>query len=329
MVKFRRRRFLIAAGALIAAPVRVVAQQAGRVYRIGYLQIAPRNAQVHLIEAFERGLRELGYSVGRNVLIEYRFADGKTERLPGLAAELVRLNVDVIVTGVNANIRAALEATKTIPIVTAVALYPVEDGLVASLGRPGGNVTGLTQHAGDEVAKRLQLLREAARGLTRVAALSGAGMSYNPFMFKTVEGAARGLGMTFLPLEIRGPQDVERAFAEVERTQTGGMVIFSGPIPLANRASIISMAAKKKLPAIWGDRQSVLDGGLMSYGPDGADLFRRAAGYVDRILKGAKPADLPFEQPTRFVLAINLKTAKALGLSIPQELLLRADEVIE
>ena len=325
----RLRSLAVVAFSVLVPLGPAIAQQAGKVYRVGYLQISPRNAQVHLIEAFESGLSERGYSVGRNVLIEYRFADGKTERLPGLAAELVRLKVDVIVTGVNPNVRAAQTATATIPIVTAISLYPVEDGLVASLGRPGGNVTGLTQHAGEEVAKRLQLLREATPGLTRVAALSGSGMSYNPFMFKTLEGAAGGLGMTVLPLEIRGAEDVVRAFAEIERAQVGGLVVFSGPIPLANRASIISMAAKRKLPAIWPDRLYVLDGALMSYGPDVVDLYRRAAGYVDRILKGAKPADLPFEQPTRFVLSVNLRTAKALGITIPQSILLQANHIVD
>ena len=323
-----RRRFLLAASALLAAPL-ARAQQTGRVYRVGYLQTAPRKPQVHLIEAFERALSERGYSVGRNVLIEYRFADGKVERLPELAADLVRLKVDVIVTGVNPNVRAAQRATTTIPIVMATSYYPVEEGLVASLGRPGGNVTGLTQDTGEEVGKRLQFLREARPGLTRVAALSGAGMSYNSIVLKKLEGVARGLGVAVMPFEIRGAEDVGYAFAEMERAKVEGLIVFAGPITLANRANIIGMAAKKRLPAIWHDKQHVLDGALLSYGPDLADLFRRAAGYVDRILKGAKPADLPIEQPTKYVLAINLKTAKALGVTIPPSLLLQADHVIE
>ena len=325
----RLRSLAVVAFSVLATLGSATAQQAEKVYRVGYLQISPRSAQAHLVEAFERGMSERGYAIGRNVLIEYRFADGKIERLPELAADLVRLKVDVIVTGVNPNIRAAQRATTTIPIVTAIALYPVEDGLVASLGRPGGNVTGLTQHAGEEVAKRLQLLREVTPGLTRVAALSGAGMSYNSLMFKTLEGTAGRLGMAVVPLEIRGAEDVGHAFAEIDRAQARGLLVFSGPIPLANRASIISMAAKKKLPAIWPDRQHVIDGGLMSYGPDVADLFRRAAGYVDRILKGAKPADLPFEQPTKFVLAVNLRTARALGITMPQSILVQADHLVD
>jgi putative ABC transport system substrate-binding protein len=324
-----RREAILAFATFGAAPFVAYAQRAGKVYRVAYLQIAPRKAQLHLIEAFERGLSERGYVIGRNVLIEYRFADGKIERLPELVEELVHLRVDVIFTGVNPDIRAAQRATTTIPIVTGVALYPVEDGLVASLGRPGGNVTGLTQNAGDELAKRLQLLRQVKPDLTRAAALSGAGMSFNAAMFETLERAASSLGMAVVPLVIRGAEDVGRAFAEIERANAGGLLAFSGPIPLANRTSIISMAARKKLPVIWPDQRSVIEGGLMSYGADVADLFRRAGGYIDRILKGAKPADLPFEQPTKFVLAVNLKTAETLGLTIPRSLLLQADKVIE
>jgi hypothetical protein len=199
------------------------AQQAAKIYRIGYLAIAPRDVQVPFIDALERGLRERGYVIGRDVVIEYRFADGKIERLPELAAELIRLKVDVLVTGVNPNVRALQRATTTIPIVTATSLYPVEDGLVASLARPGGNVTGLTMDTGEEIAKRLQLLREIIPGLTRVATLSGAGMSYNPFFVKQLEAAARGLGLTVLPLEIRGGQDLSYAFAEIERARVGGL----------------------------------------------------------------------------------------------------------
>lgn len=305
-----------------------IAQQAGKVHRIGYLQTAPRNVQLDLIEAFEGGLRERGYVVGRNVLIEYRFADGKLERLPALADDLVRLKVDVIVTGVNANVRAAQRATTTIPIVTAISYYPVEDGIVASLGRPGANVTGLTQDSGEEVGKRLQLLQQVVPRLTRVATLSGAGMSYNSIAVKKIEGAARALGITVLPFEIQGAGDVERTFAEIERARAEGVIVLSGPIIYAQRASIISITTKKRLPTVWDGHQAALEGALMAYGADILDLFRRATDYVDRILKGAKPADLPMEQPTRYVLAINLKTARALGVTIPPSLLLQA-KVIE
>ena len=300
------------------------AQQAGKVHRIGYLQTAPRNVQLDLIAAFEGGLRERGYVIGRNLLIEYRFADGKLERLPELADDLVRAKVDVIVTGVNANVRAAQRATTTIPIVTAISYYPVEDGLVASLGRPGANVTGLTQDSGEEVGKRLQLLLEVVPRLTRVATLSGAGMSHNSIAVKKIEGAARALGITVLPFEIQGAGDVEHTFAEMERSRAEGVIVLGGPIIYAQRASIISITKKMRLPAVWDGHQAALEGALMAYGADILDLFRRATGYVDRILKGAKPADLPMEQPTRYVLAINLKTARALGVTIPPSLLLQA-----
>jgi ABC-type uncharacterized transport system substrate-binding protein len=304
-------------------------QQSGKVYRIGYLQIAPREAQAHLIAAFELGLAERGYVVGRDVLIEYRFADGKPERLGKLADELVRLKVDVIVTGVNPNTRAAQLATKSIPIVMAISYFPVESGLVQSLGRPGGNITGLVADTGEDGAKHLQILREATPKLTRVAVLLEAGLGHTEHLLKRLEGAARGMGVVIVPFEIHGADEVQRIFGEIERAKVDGLMVLGGSVPLANRASIISMSARAKLPAIWVDRQIVQDGALMSYGADRADLFRRAAGYVDRILKGAKAADLPVEQPSRYVLAVNLKTAKALGITIPKTLLLQADYVVE
>ena len=305
------------------------AQQTAKVYRIGYLQIAPRAAQVHLIEAFERGLTERGYVVGRDILIEYRFADGKPERLDKLADEMVRLKVDLIVTGVNPNTQAAQRATKTIPIVMAISYFPVESGLVKSLGRPGGNVTGLVADTGEEGAKHLQLLREAAPKLTRVAVLSEAGLGHTEHVLRRLGQAAGSLGVVVVPFEMRGAEDVGRIFGEIERAKVDGLMVLGGSIVLANRDSIIGMSAKAKLPAIWVDRQIVQDGALMSYGADRADLFRRAAGYVDRILKGAKPAELPVEQPTQYVLAINLKTANALGITIPKALLLQANHVVQ
>jgi putative ABC transport system substrate-binding protein len=325
-----RRTFIgsVAVG-ILAVPLTVTGQPGRKDYRIGFLLLSPRDVQLYLIAAFETGLREKGYTPGREIVIEYRFADGHVDRLPELAAELVRLKVEVMVTGVNPAALAAKRATGTIPIVMASSFFPVEDGLVASLARPGGNLTGLTQDAGEEVAKRLQLLREVAPKLTRVATLSGVGMSYNPYFMTTLQDAARGIGVSVLPFEIRNVEDVNQAFADIERARADGLIVFGGPVTLAHRSAIIGLAAKKQLPAVWSDRERVVDGGLMSYGADVADLFRRSAGYVDRILKGAKPADLPVEQPAKFVLAINLKTAKALGLTIPQSLLLRTDEVIQ
>ena len=325
-----RRTFIgMLTGSLLIAPLAAEAQQARKVYRIGFLLLFSREVQLNLIAAFEAGLRERGYTPGREVVIEYRSADGHSDQLPILAAEVVRLGVDVIVTGVNPNTIAAKRATGTIPIVMAASFFPVEDGLVASLARPGGNVTGFTQEAGEEVAKRLQLLREVVPNLTRVATLSGVGMSYNPYFVKTLQDAARGLGLSILQFEIGNVENVTQAFVDMERARVDGLIVFGGPVTLAHRSTIIDLAAKKQLPAIWSVQERVVDGGLMSYGADVADLYRRAAGYVDRILKGAKPSDLPVEQPTKFVLAINLKTAKQLGLTIPQSLLQRADEVIQ
>ena len=325
----RRKFFGFALNAtLFALCLCAEAQQAGKVYRIGFLLFSPLDVQRYLIAAFEAGLREKGYTPGREVVIEYRSADGHSDQLSILAAELVRLRVDVIITGVNPNTVAAKRATSTIPIVMASSFFPVEDGLVASLARRGGNVTGLTQEAGEEVAKRLQFLREVVPKLTRVATLSGVGMTYNPYFVKRLQDAARGLGVSILPFEFQGADDVGKVFFEVEHARADGMIVFGGPITVGQRSAIVSLTTEKRLPAVWNDKQFVLDGGLMSYGADVADLFRRSAGYVDRILKGAKPADLPVEQPTKFVLAINLKTAKQLGLTIPQSLLQRADEVI-
>ena len=235
----------------------------------------------------------------------------------------------MVVTGVNPAASAAKRATGTIPIVMSSSFFPVEDGLVASLARPGGKLTGLTQEAGEEVAKRLQLLREITPKLMRVATLSGKGLSYNAYFVKALERTARDVGVTVLPFEFQGADDVGKVFAEIEHARADGLIVFGGPVTLGQRSAIATLTAEKRLPSVWSDKQFVLDGGLISYGADVADLFRRSAGYVDRILKGAKPADLPVEQPTKFVLAINLKTAKALGLTVPQSLLLRADEVIQ
>jgi putative ABC transport system substrate-binding protein len=324
-----RRTFISAlAGAVLGAPLTAAGQPARKDYRIGFLLLAPRDVQLYLTAAFEAGLRDKGHTPGRDVVIEYRSADGHVDRLPELAAELVRLKVDVIVTGVNPAASAAKRATGTIPIVMASSFFPVEDGLVASLARPGGNVTGLTQEAGEEVAKRFQLLREVTPKLMRVATLSGKGMSYSPYFLKALERSAHDVGVVVLPFEFQGPDDIGRVFFEIERARAEALIVFGGPITLDQRSVIASLTTEKRLPAAWTDKQFVLDGGLMSYGADVADIWRRSAGFVDRILKGAKPADLPVEQPTKFVLAINLKTAKALGITIPQSLLLRADEVI-
>jgi putative ABC transport system substrate-binding protein len=323
-----RRTFVVAVG-ILATPLAVRGQLGRKDHRIGFLLTSPREVQLHLIAAFEAGLREKGYTPGRDMVIEYRSAEEHVDRLPELAAELVRLKVDVLVTGVNPAAWAAKRATGTIPIVMASCFFPVEDGLVASLAHPGGNLTGIAQEVGGEVAKRLQLLRDVVPKLTRVATLSGIGMSYNPYFVMTLQGAARGLGVSVLPFEMRGAEDVGNVFVEIERARADGLIVFGGPITLSHRSAIIRLTAEHRVPAAWSDKQRVADGGFMSYGADVVDLWRRSAGYVDRILKGAKPADLPVEQPTKFVLAINLKTAKALGITVPQSVLLRADEVIQ
>ena len=241
----RRREFTALGGAMVW-PLTALAQERGKIYKIGWL--APTTG---LPAELRDALREFGWIEGTTVAFEVRQAEGRRERLPDLAADLVRGNVDIIVAQTQSAIRAAKQATTTIPIVTATAVYPVEDGLVASLARPGGNVTGLTMDTGEEVAKRLELLRETTPGLTRVATLSGAGLSYNQLFVKPLEVAARRLGLTVLPLEIGGRQDLDRAFAEIERTRMEAVIVFDGPITLANRTSIISLLQKKRLPAIW------------------------------------------------------------------------------
>jgi len=316
---------------LVAALLGAEAQQATKNAQIGYL--APNlAASRHLPEAFRQGLRDLGYVDGRNVVIEYRDAEGKFERLPTLAAELVALKVDVIVAGGTPAALAAKQATGTLPIVFAGPGDPVTSGLVTSLARPGGNVTGLSSFAPELVGKCLEQLKQAVPGVGRVAALwqpGGLGERTDKDVLKEAEAAARALGVRLQFVEARGPEDFDRAFSEMTKARAGALTVLPGSMFVNERRRLVDLAAKNRLPAVYPWREGVADGGLMSYGPDLADLFRRAATYVDKILKGAKPADLPVEQPTKFEFVINLKTAKALGLTIPQTLLLRADQVIE
>jgi putative ABC transport system substrate-binding protein len=326
-----RRAFLgTVAGGLLAAPRAAEAQPAGKVWRIGFIQTAAPNEMEHLTKALDEGLRELGYVEGRNVVFERRFAEGKQERLAALAAELVRLNVDVIVTGANPVIAAVKQATATIPVVMMVSRDPVGAGFIASLARPGGNITGFANDPTPEIiGKNLELLKEAAPRVSRVAFLwnpvpPGAGTYKN-----AVESAARKLGVTFQSVEVRGRNDFEGAFAAMVRERANGVVVAADPVLLGPRSQIVLLAARSRLPAVYALREFAEAGGLMSYGPNVADQFRRAAIYVDKILKGAKPGDLPVEQATKFELVINMKTAKALGLTIPPSLLLRADEIIQ
>ncbi len=328
-----RRAFIAAVtGGLLAAPLVAEAQPAGKIARIGYLATNLRGSPPASHEAFLEALRGLGYVEGRNVVIEYRDAEGKDERLAALAAELVALNVDVIVAaaGTLAAV-AARKATRTLPIVFIAVGAPVTSGLVTGLARPGGNATGLSAVSPDLASKWLELLKQAVPGVSRVAFLRqpGALGDADKDVLKQAEVAARALGVRFQLVEARGTADFDGVFSELTNARAGGLVVLSTPMFSSERTRLVDLAARHRLPTMFPFRSYVDAGGLMSYGPNVADLFRRAATFVDKILKGAKPVDLPVEQPTKFELVINLKTAKALGLTIPQSLLQRADQVIE
>jgi putative ABC transport system substrate-binding protein len=327
----QRRAFITLLGAAAALPLAVRAQQpAGRVYRIGYLSINSREQALYAVKAFEDGLRSLGYRVGENVVIEHRFANNELERLPALAADLVRLGVDIIVTGFNPITVAAMKATTTIPIVMTSSVDPVGTGLVASLARPGGNVTGLAVDAGGEIlGKRFELLKETLPNLSRLGILFNPDVAYNQSRQTSMAETARALGLTLVPVEARGLDALEQAFAIMVRERAQAFVV-QGDSVLGNyRGQIAEMALRNRLPAASIQRADADAGFLLGYGADIPDLSRRSAAFVDRIFRGAKPADLPVEQPTKFELVINLKTAKALGIDVPPSVLARADEVIE
>jgi len=312
----------LASGAAIAEP-----QQRTKVHRIGYLASASELGPLE--EAFRQGLRELGYVEGKNIAIEYRFAMGKEDRLHDLAAELARLKVDVIVAPSTLDAVAARQATRTIPIVMAISSDPVGTRLVQSLARPGGNITGLTTLSPELNGKRLELLKEVVPRLSRVAVLWNAASPEKALEFEETQVAARSLRVLLQSLEVRGAKDFESAFRAATRERTGALLTLTDALTISQLSRIAELAAKSRLAAIFSEREFVDAGGLLSYGPSSADLSRRAAIYVDKILKGAKPGDLPVEQPTRFELVINLKTAKKIGLTIPPELLIRADKVIK
>jgi putative tryptophan/tyrosine transport system substrate-binding protein len=325
-----RRTFLASTGAvLLAAPLAAQAQQAGKVYRIGMLETISTALNAANLDAFRQGLRELGYIEGQNVVIEYRSADGRQERFPDLATELVRLKVDLIVTRGTPAALAAKNATGTIPVVIAGAGDPVGSGIVASLARPGGNVTGLSAFNVEIYAKRVELLRELVPRLTRIAGLFNMSNPVIPLQWKEAERAARSLGMQPQLLDVRNPEDLGRAFDAATRQRADALVVGLDALTQANGRLIVDLAAKHRLPAIYGSEEFVHAGGLITYTVNFPHQYYRAATYVDRILKGAKPADLPVEQPTKFELVINIKTAKSLGLAIPPSLLGRADEVIQ
>jgi putative ABC transport system substrate-binding protein len=321
-----RRETVLALVALGFVPLTATAQQAGKVWRIGFLALGsgPREYD----KAFIEGLRSLGYVEGRNLSIEYRWAAGKAERLPELAVELVRLKVDVIVTVATAASAAAKGATGTIPIVFAMAADPVGAGLVASLARPGGNVTGLSVQSTEIAAKQLQLIREVLPKATRIAILAYKGALTVSLFLEQVRAAAKTMGITLFVHEVNEAEPLTGAFAAMERERTQALLVQASPFAFDHRERIIGLAAQHRLATMFSPPASMDTVGLMYYGPSGQEMHRRAAYYVDRIFKGAKPSDLPVEQPTKFELVINLKTAKALGLTIPQSLLARADEVI-
>ncbi len=313
---------------ILTAPLAADAQLAGKVWRIGVLR--PGLPSDPMVSAFREGLRELGYIEGRNILIEERYAQGKLDRLPDLAAELVALKVDVIVTGTEIAIRAAAHATSSIPIVFGATGDPVSAGLVASFARPGGNITGGSMLAPELSAKRLQILKEAIPHVRRsVAVMWNPGYPGMERRFSEVEVAATKIGVSVRSLQVREPNDFESVFATIRRERPDALLLLADPLTGENRRRIVDFAAAMRMPAIYESRDYVDAGGLMSYGPNFLAMYRRAALYVDKILRGAKPADLPVEQPTKFELVINLKTAKALGLTIPQSVLIRADEVIQ
>jgi len=316
---------------LLAAPLAADAQQAGKVPRIGFLGVTSPSDRPSHLDAFRQRLRELGWVEGQNIVIDYRYAEGRVDRLPDLAAELVRLKVDLIVASAGTQAAtAAKNATETIPIVMIYVRDPVGTGLIASLARPGGNVTGVSGSAGLELfAKQLELLKETVPKIRRVAILSNPDNAYHQLAIREVNVAARSLGVQLQLLEARGPNEFDGAFAAMAKERVGALLVLSDAIFGSHRTRLADLAARSRLPAAFGVRDDVEAGGLMSYGPSILDSYRQAATYVDRILRGAKPAELPVEQPAKFELVINMKTAKALGLTIPQSVLLRADHVIE
>jgi putative ABC transport system substrate-binding protein len=326
-----RRAFIGAvAGSLLAQPTKAKAQQPGKVYRLGYLSTPTRQSVERGVEAFLRKLRELGWVEGQNLVIEYRWAEGNVERLPELAAELVRLKVDVIVAPAGSAALAAKNATSTIPIVMIFPSGPVELGLVSSLARPEGNVTGTTFTPSAEIfAKQLQILKEAVPRASRVALLQNPADASFRVEAKAVENAARALRLRLQHVEARGPEQIENAFAAMARERADALLVSGSSTFLAHRAKLAELALRTRLPSMCNFREMVEAGGLMSYAVNMADFVGRAAVYVDKILKGAKPADLSVEQPTSFELVINLKTAKVIGVTIPQLLLQRADLIIE
>ena len=333
MSRIQRRDFLVAAGALLAAPLAAQAQPASRTYRIGYLGSAPVDSLAAPVDAlmvvFLRRLQELGYTEGKNLIVDRRTTEGLNERYLTLATELVNLKVDVILAPGTAAALAAKKATSTVPIVTVVVGDPVGSHLIASFARPGGNITGTSSAGGEVTPKQLELLKEVLPQVSRVVVLSNQTTALHVTLLKELEDAARPLQVKLHPVDVRSPQDLESAFRIIAKVRPDAAIPLDDPLMFQERRRIAEFALQNRLPTASFQRFFTEAGTLLSYGPSFADLFLRAATYVDKILKGAKPADLPVERPTKFELVINLKTAKALGLTIPPALLQRADEVIQ
>jgi len=319
----------VLAVSLLAAPLAAEAPQAGS-RRIGYLETSsPSPARLQLLEAFRQGLRELGYLEGKDIVLESRFGEGKPDQIQRFAAELVGLKVDVLVTSGTPASQAAKQATRAIPIVMTQLADPVGSGLVASLGHPGGNVTGLTTQDADLGGKRLELLLQVVPRISRLAQLVDETSPGTVLIGKGTKAAAASLGVPLQSLGVRDPVELDRAFAAIKKARAGALIVESSSMLFAWRERLAELALKNRLPTMFAQREYAAAGGLMAYSADFSDLYRRAATFVDKILKGAKPADLPIEQPTKWVFVVNLKTAKALGLTIPQSLLVRADQIIE
>jgi putative tryptophan/tyrosine transport system substrate-binding protein len=327
----KRRDLIIALGAsALVAPLGLLAQQPARVWRVGFLVLREASSSSQNARAFLNRMRELGYVEGSNLVVEWRFADGDFERLPGLAAELAQLRVDVIVAVPSSAISAAQKATSTIPIVMATAGDPVGSGFVKSLARPGGNITGLSTMGGDTGPKLLDLMRFVVPNPTRVALLENSRRgAFGSATSKSIKAGAQKANVKTLVVAASSPQEIERAFSTMAREKADAVIVGTATFPLLEERQIAELAIKYRLPSMFPTREYVEAGGLMSYGTNFTDLYRRSATYVDKILKGAKPGDLPVEQPESFELVVNLKTAKALGLVIPQSLLVRADELLQ
>ena len=324
--KIKNLKWLLLATFLLATVSLAEAQQPGKVYRIGFLSTVPPPA--HQWDALLDGLRERGYIEGRHIVFERRFSEGKAERFPEFAAEMVRLRVDIIIVTTTPAAIAAKNATQIMPIVILTAIDPVGAGLVASLARPGGNITGLSVLAPELSGKRLELLKEVVPGMTRVAVLWNVANPANALTWNETQAAARALGLRLHSQEVRGSQDIKGAFALTAKVRPDALLVLPDSLINIYRQQIVEFATQKHLPSAFSGRDWPVAGGLMSYGPSVPDLYRRAATYVDKILKGTKPADLPVEQPMKFELVINLKTAKQIGLTIPGWTLMKADEVI-